>query len=115
MPNVPGLQVLNDCEENQKLLKKHPNSATKRWNRYVTRAQDEVMPYPSFKEFTGFLGEESHIACNLISSFHAFKQAEGSSEKILKTSESQCTGDIYQHTKSKISQDQGGSQSPQTQ
>ena len=42
------------------------------------------MPYPSFNEFTEFVAEEAFIACNPISSQHALKQAEGSSEKIQK-------------------------------
>ena len=42
------------------------------------------MPYLSFNEFTEFVAEEAHIACNPISSLHALKQTEGSSEKIQK-------------------------------
>ena len=82
MPHVPGLQVLNDCEENLKLLKKLPIWATKSWNRYVTWDLDKGMPYPTFNEFTEFVVEEARIACNQISSLRAIKQAEQSSEKI---------------------------------
>ena len=84
MPHIALLQVLNDCKENQKLLKKLPNSATKHWNKYITRALDKSMPYPSFKEFTEFVAEEARNACKPISSFHVLKQAKGSSEKIQK-------------------------------
>ena len=84
MLHIPGLQVLNNCEENQKLLKKLPNWVTKCWNRYVTRDLDKGMPYPSLNEFTDFVAEKACIACNQISFLHASKQAEGSSEKIQK-------------------------------
>ena len=58
MPHIPGLQVSNECEEIQKLLKNLPNLATKRWNRYVTRALDKGMPYPNFNDFTEFVAEK---------------------------------------------------------
>lgn len=36
MPHVQGLRVLDDCEENQKLLLKLPDWVTTSWNRHVT-------------------------------------------------------------------------------
>lgn len=33
MPHIRGLKVLDDCEENQKLLQKLPDWITARWNR----------------------------------------------------------------------------------
>ena len=58
--------------------------ATECCNRYVTKALDKDILYPRFKEFTEFVVEEASIACNPISSLHALKQPEGSSEKIQK-------------------------------
>ncbi|KAJ8403846.1 hypothetical protein AAFF_G00347140 [Aldrovandia affinis] len=52
MPHVQGLKVLDDCEENQKLLQKLPDWATTRWNRHVTRELNAGKPYPSFKAFS---------------------------------------------------------------
>ena len=71
---MPNLQVFDDFEESQKLQKKTPNWATEHWNRYVARALDKGMPYPSFSKFTEFVVDEAHIACNLISSLHALKK-----------------------------------------
>lgn len=55
MPRVQGLQVLNDCEENHKMLTKLPDWVTSRWNRYVTEQLDQAKDYPSFKEFASFI------------------------------------------------------------
>ncbi|KAG1927218.1 hypothetical protein F2P79_024407 [Pimephales promelas] len=38
IPHVKGLEILNDCEENQKLVQKLPDWAAARWNRQVTTA-----------------------------------------------------------------------------
>ncbi|XP_016369322.1 uncharacterized protein LOC107709383 [Sinocyclocheilus rhinocerous] len=89
MPHVHGLGVLDDCEENQKLLQKLPDWVTTRWNRYVTKALDEEKPYPSFTEFSDFVAEEARIACNPVSSLHALKNADekpGKEQKRLKAS-----------------------------
>lgn len=76
MPHVKGLQVLNDCEENQKMLVKLPVWITSRWNRYVTKQLDQAKEYPSFKEFASFITEEARIACNPVSSLYALKPTE---------------------------------------
>lgn len=69
MPHIKGLQVLNDCEENQKMLIKLPEWVTSRWNHYVTEQLDKGMDYPSFHEFASFISKEARIACNPVSSF----------------------------------------------
>lgn len=76
MPHVKGLQVLNDCEENQKMLVKLPDWITSRWNRYVTEQLDQAKDYPSFKEFASFVSKEARIACNPVSSLYALKPSE---------------------------------------
>ena len=76
MPHIKGLQVLNDCEENQKMLVKLPDWVTSRWNRYVTEQLDQAKDYPSFKEFASFISKEARIACNPVSSLHALKPSE---------------------------------------
>ncbi|KAK7882990.1 hypothetical protein WMY93_029164 [Mugilogobius chulae] len=73
MPHIQGLQVLNDCEENQKLLTKLPDWITSRWNRYVTEQLDKGKDYPSFYEFASFISKEARIACNPVSSLYALK------------------------------------------
>ncbi|KAJ8333475.1 hypothetical protein SKAU_G00414830 [Synaphobranchus kaupii] len=64
LPHVKGLQVLNDCEENKKMLQKLPDWVTSRWNRHVTRQLKQTEDYPSFKEFADFIAQEAEIACN---------------------------------------------------
>lgn len=56
MSHVKGLQILNDCEENQKLqvVKKLPDWAASRWNQKVTEALISSQGFPSFQSFTAF-------------------------------------------------------------
>ena len=76
MEHVKGLQVLNDCEENKKLVKKLPEHVSERWNRIVTKKLKKMEDYPDFKEFALFLAEEAEVACNPVTSFHALKSTE---------------------------------------
>ncbi|XP_026094281.1 uncharacterized protein LOC113066585 [Carassius auratus] len=76
MPYVQGLQALNDCVENQRILAKLPDWLSSRWNRAVTKFQDEYKGFPDFKYFVEFLNKEARIACNPITSLQAIKPAE---------------------------------------
>ncbi|XP_051803238.1 uncharacterized protein LOC127533647 [Acanthochromis polyacanthus] len=76
MPHIKGLQVLNDCEENQKMLQKLPDWLTSRWNRHVTKQLRETEEYPNFKKFADFVAKEADIACNPVTSFQALKSTE---------------------------------------
>ncbi|KAL0154219.1 hypothetical protein M9458_050473 [Cirrhinus mrigala] len=86
MPHIKGLQVLNDCEENQKILVKLPNWVTSRWNRYVTEQLDQDKDYPSFSEFVSFISKEARIACNPVSSLYALKNPEEKPSREIKRS-----------------------------
>lgn len=86
MPHVKGLQVLNDCEENQKILVKLPDWVTSRWNRYVTEQLDRGNDYPSFHEFASFISKESRIACNPVSSLHALRHSAEAPAREMKRS-----------------------------
>ena len=77
IPHVNGLQVLNDCEENRKLLTKLPDWITSCWNRIVTEQLDEGKDYPSFHQFALFIDKEARIACNPISSLLALNCSLG--------------------------------------
>lgn len=68
MPHVKGLAILNDCEENHKLLKKVPDWIVHRWSRIVVEELDASGDYPSFVRFTEFMQKEARIACNPIAS-----------------------------------------------
>ncbi|KAL7842113.1 hypothetical protein SRHO_G00238020 [Serrasalmus rhombeus] len=81
MPYVKGLEILNDCEENQKIVQKLPDWIVSRWNRQVTQALTEKQEFPSFKDFTAFVAMEAEVACNPVTSFHALHSLDPSSDK----------------------------------
>jgi hypothetical protein len=80
MVHIQYLSVLDDPEENQKILKKLPSYIVNRWGRIVDKSTSddpEVGPdeesdesvislntYPTFKEFCRFLTTEARIACH---------------------------------------------------
>lgn len=81
MPHVKGLQILDDCEENQKLLHKLPDWINARWNRQVTKTLMEGGEFPSFSDFASFLSLEAEVACNPVTSIHALHYTETNSDK----------------------------------
>ncbi|XP_076857249.1 uncharacterized protein LOC143511529 [Brachyhypopomus gauderio] len=81
MPHVKGLQILNDCEENQKLVQKLPDWAASRWNRQVTQTLNQSQDFPTFQEFAAFVSVEAEVACNPITSLYALRSSESASEK----------------------------------
>lgn len=78
---IKGLEVLNDCNENQKILSKLPDWLTSRWNRKVLTIEEETGRFPSFSQFVQFLIREARIACNPVTSLHALKQCDGEKAK----------------------------------
>ena len=60
MEHLEGLNILNDCRENTKLLRKLPEYLQSRWTRRV--ANENV--YPSFSQFAFFVTKEADIVCN---------------------------------------------------
>ncbi|KAM9817861.1 uncharacterized protein LOC133152032 [Syngnathus typhle] len=81
MSQIRGLEVLNDCNENQKILSKLPDWLTSRWNRKVIEIEEETHMFPSFSQFVKFLTREAKIACSPITSLHALKPTERVLEK----------------------------------
>lgn len=84
MSEIKGLEVLNDCNENQRMLSKLPDWIISSWNRRVTEIQEQSQTFPSFSEFVDFLTIEAKIACNPITSLHALKPSEGEGPKMFK-------------------------------
>ncbi len=82
MPHVKGLNILNDCEENQKLVRKVPDWIASGWNRQVTARLREGKDFPSFEEFANFMSMEAETACNPVTSFSALHSAETNQEKL---------------------------------
>ena len=104
MPHVKGLSILNDCEENHKILKKLPDWLVRGWSRVVARELDESGDYPSLSCFANYLQTEARIVCNpmaspflvnhrhtdekiprRITSFHTSAQSNGSQSRSLLT------------------------------
>ncbi|XP_023805606.1 uncharacterized protein LOC111946470 [Oryzias latipes] len=85
MPHIKGLEVLNDCNENQKMLTKLPDWLTSRWNRKVTEVQEQSHMFPSFSDFVAFISCEAKIACNPITSLYALKPRENDKTKLQTT------------------------------
>lgn len=80
-PYVKGLEILSDCEENQKLLQKVPDWLAARWNRHVTVTLMGGKDFPSFKDFAEFVAVEAEIACNPFTSSYALHSCSSSYEK----------------------------------
>ncbi|KAL6475780.1 hypothetical protein MHYP_G00168200 [Metynnis hypsauchen] len=68
IPHVKGLAILNDCEENHKLLRKLPEWIVRKWSRIVVDELDTSGNNPDLACFTEFLSREARIACNPIAS-----------------------------------------------
>ncbi|XP_026051006.1 uncharacterized protein LOC113037895 [Carassius auratus] len=81
IPHVKGLEILNDCEENQKLVQKLPDWAASRWNRQVTTSLMDGKEFPSFQDFVKFMSTEAEIVCNPITSLHALHSRESPHER----------------------------------
>jgi len=81
MPYVKGLEILSDCEENQKRIQKLPDWLAARWNRHVTITLIESREFPTFEDFTKFMSLEAEIACNPVTSLHALYSSNSSYDK----------------------------------
>ena len=64
MKKVSGLNVLNDIQENHKMVSKLPKWLSTRWARVVYKSKEEKKGFPVFSEFVDFLVTESNIACD---------------------------------------------------
>ncbi|XP_053293853.1 uncharacterized protein LOC128454468 [Pleuronectes platessa] len=76
MVHIKALEILNDCNENRKILLKLPDWLTARWNRNVIEAEEKSSKFPSFSQFVKFLIREVKIACNPVTSLQSLKQGE---------------------------------------
>lgn len=90
MPHIKGLNILNDCEENQRLVRKLPDWAAARWNRQATQFMKDSGEFPSFKDFAQFMSSEAEIVCNPITSFHALRSSDTITAKTQKEKRPAC-------------------------
>ncbi len=65
MNRVSGLSVLNDVQENQKMLSKLPKWLTTRLTRVAYKSREEKQEFPTFSEFVKFLVTESTSCATL--------------------------------------------------
>ena len=79
MSHVKGLEILNDCHENQKILCKLPDWLTSRWNRKVVEIEEFSGGFPNFNQFVDFITKEAKIACNPVTSLQALKNSDSTS------------------------------------
>ncbi|XP_073667523.1 uncharacterized protein [Paramisgurnus dabryanus] len=82
MSQIKSLEVLNDCNENQKILSKLPDWLASMWNRQVIEIEEETKTFPTFSKFVKFLTREAKIACNPVTSLHALKSNEVGKGKV---------------------------------
>ncbi len=66
MVHIKALEILNDYNENRKILSKLLEWLTVRWNHKVIKIEEEISQFPSFSQFVKFLTREVKIACNPI-------------------------------------------------
>ncbi len=74
--HINALEILNDCNENRKILSKLPEWLAVRWNRMVIEIEEETNQFPSFSQFVKFLTREVKITCNPVTSLKALKLGE---------------------------------------
>ena len=76
MPYVKGLQVLNVCEENQKMLQKLRLDNLTLESLCLEAVVTVVRNTLVSKSSQIFVADDSEIACNPVSSFQALKHTE---------------------------------------
>jgi hypothetical protein len=75
MVHIKALEILNDCNENRRILSKLPDWLIAGWNRKVVDEEEDKNQFPSFSQFVKFLTREVKIACNPVTSLQSLKQA----------------------------------------
>ena len=81
MNKIGSLKVLNDDQENRKLVSKLPKWATDRWSRVVHQSKSEGGTFPPFSEFVKFLTREADIACDPVISSQSLREDDNKKPK----------------------------------
>lgn len=84
MVHIKALEILNDCNENRKILTKLSDWLAERWNKMAVEEEEKSNQFPSFSQFVKFLTREAKIACNPVTSLQSLKQSEPEKTKIQK-------------------------------
>lgn len=75
MQTIPSLCVLNDCQENRKILSKLPDWLVSRWNRIVVDHEEKFGKFPLFCNFVDFVAKEAKVACNPVTSIQSLRNS----------------------------------------
>ena len=70
---MDGLEIIYDCNENQKMLANLPDWLSSRWNRKFMEEEEHSRRFPSFSKF---VTREAKFAFHPITSLHALKPVE---------------------------------------
>ena len=73
MLSFSTLSILNDVQENQKLLRKLPDWVVNRWARQTREWVDQGQGFPPFHVFANFVSKEASIACDPVTSLQALR------------------------------------------
>lgn len=76
MEKTGSLKVLNDDQENRKLISKLPKWAVDRRGRIVYQFKTEKGAFPPFSEFVKFLSREADIACDPVVSQQLLREQD---------------------------------------
>ena len=79
------LRILNDCRENQAILKKLPEHLVTRWSCQIQDYRDSTGMYPPFSTFSDFIARQARLACDPITSFQALKDDKPSKSTTIKS------------------------------
>ena len=74
MNKIGSLKVLNNDQENCKLVSKLPKWAIDRWSCVVHQSKTERGTFPPFSEFVKFLSREVDIVCDPVISSQSLKE-----------------------------------------
>ena len=78
MERIGSLRVLNDDQENRKLVSKLPRWASNRWSRLAFHWKEENKGFPPFSEFVKFVVKEADIVCDPVLSSTLFSEEDSS-------------------------------------
>ena len=76
-------KVLNDDQENRKLVSKLPKWAIDSWSCVVHQSKTEKCTFPPFSEFVKFLSREADIACDPVISSQSLKEDDSKNQTML--------------------------------
>ena len=93
-----GLHILNDSNENRKMLSKLPDWLVSHWGRIVAIWQEGNRGFPPFSEFRIFIVKEANIACNPVTSLQSLKGTQSNDSKESKSKKAQAASTFMSQT-----------------